>query len=1133
MKKRTKTIPEKTLWQRLPFRWRAIFLILALIAASYAFRHVFPLTPPLDKHQQCAQVDEFSVESVWESLDEASATDLELAGQAVPESLKKTGRVNGIYVSKLLQTGKKIRIAYAEFTPESVAEDDANNALAETTAADAPAGVPAAETPNPIPAASDAPGQTTKPVAEPTELATESTATEPTATDDATELATEPPATEPTEFATKSSATDAADADALAAEPTGTTVADANDALERTTKPIAAVAGTTDAGTVASNDSGATAAKSDAPDVPDASDAPDVPGASGSSENFGSDALAAAAKKVEEFYEQSKEKIVEAWREWREEEPVPVIMIHGAGSDGGALYAAARELIRSGAATRVIVPDLPGAGASERNAADYSIEAASGEMFSLLDALGIREAHVFGFGQGGGIALYMAHGAPERVKSLALVSSTGAQEFELLGNHIVNKIVYTFHLGFFKIAQDVLPHFGLMDIGNVNKAFARMLWDSDVSDLKKFIREWNGPIFLAHGKNDILSPLETAEYTARLAPQSVKHFVPGGHYVFLKNPIVFADTYADFLRKLRLPSDAEALSRAEPVPAAEPFPPIEAAHGVRVLVLMLVILVCTFVAEDPTCLASGLLVAQGLIEFVPAMLACLFGIFIGDSALYMIGRFFGRPVLRKPPFKWVISEQEVDRMSDWFEKNPKGFALIVSARFIPGSRVPIFVAAGIMRLNMVKLIALFFIAAAVWTPPLILLAEKVGAGVVEKFKEWHHNAAWIVIGAIVALWLLTHYILPAFTWLGRRRHVMLRRQWTRHEFWPPFILKIPPLIHFWLQAVVHRSFTVFTLASRGLGDDGGHPAGSKFEHYTNFFSENNDALSAAVSVKTFFVPAAEPLDARLETALTIMRKNEISFPCVIKPDIGDGGVGVCIALSREHLRNWFEVNPDDAVLQELVGGNEYEVVWSRRPGHKHGRIQTVVQKDFVVVKGDGERKLEELIWADDTSVSNGKLFSRLNFKVATRVLAAGETYALAPIGSRSRGANFHSRPDLRIGEFSRLIDRLADACGDVHYLVLDIRAPNDAALLAGRALKITGVKGAGAVAETIFDGYVRMGAAYSSAFRQLSYCFKIGTQISAEQSVKPALSAFRLFELWGTARGRADNYVKFPHDVKI
>ena len=971
-----KTIPEKNLWQRLPMRWRVVFVFIALVGASYGMRQMFPMTPTPRDGQKIAEVKEFFVDTVFEAPEESPETNVAklLRGNRENAKAARNARVAGVYVSKLAETGGNVRLAYKEFT------------RAET-----------------IPAETHVPENA------------------------------ENPATLP--------------------EKAGA--------------------------------------------LWDAS-------------------IAAAA---------------DAWKNFRTEKQSPVLLIHGVGSDGSELYKVARELVAQGA-ERVIVPDLPGAGASQRDVREYSIEASAGTLFSLLDTLEIANANVLGFGEGGGVAIYMAHQQPERVRSLALAASVGAQEFELLGNHIVNKIVYTFHLGFFKLVQDVLPHFGLMDRGNVNKAYARVLWDSDISELKKYVREWDGPLFLAHGKDDLISPFVSAQYNAALAPHAQTHFVAGGHYTLLREPKSFADDYAKFLAKLASASETKKLSRqletsvsAETAGAAEyVYPPIEAAHGARVLVLMLVILVCTFVAEDPTCLASGLLVAQGLIDFVPALLACLIGIFIGDLALYLIGRFLGRTILKKPPFKWIVSEQQIDEMSERFSKNPKGLALIVSSRFIPGSRVPTFIAAGIMKLDWHKLIILFFIAAALWTPPLILLAEKVGASVIEQFKEWHHNAAWIVIGAIVALYLTTHYIIPAFTWRGRRRHVMTRHHITRHEYWPRLILSAPVFAQFLFLSLIYRSFSLWTLANRAFGETGGMPAGSKFDIYKKFLGENSAA------VKTIRVPAEKDLDARLVATLSAMSEAGIAFPCVFKPEIGDGGIGVCIVRSNAHLKNWLEANIDDAIAQEFVGGNEYEVIWSRRPGRREGRIQSVVQKDFVCVKGDGERKLDELIWAHDKGVSNGLLFSKLNFRKADRVLKAGEIFPLAPLGTRIKGARFFSRPELRAGTLANVIDEIADACGDVHFVCLDIRAASDDALLAGNGIRITGVKGAGTFSSAIFDGYVRLGRAYARVYKQMNFCFSVGAELRDDQKLNPTISAFRLFEIWGTARGRSDNYVKEPEE---
>lgn len=993
-----KTSSEKNLWQRLPVRWRVIFTIIALIAASYGVRHYFPLTPSLRDGQKTAAVNALTVETVFETPD---AAEKEIAPQNrkkitdIVKDKPRKARVSGVYVSKLVETGNKVQIAYKEFfrnPPE---------------------------------------------------------AGEPSATEEDSPMHKENIA-----FA------------------------------DRITQLIIRQTQSSDSSSISGN--------------------------------------------VDKIVSASRNFIEEVWKRFRTEKQAPVLLIHGVGSDGTQLEALAEELIKRGV-EHVIVPDLPGAGSSQRELEDYSIEASAGMLYSLLDELGIKKVNVLGFGEGGGVAVFMAHQQPARLKSIALASSVGAQEFELLGNHIVNKIVYTFHLGFFKFAQDVLPHFGLMDYGNVNKAYARVLWDSDISELKKYLREWNGPTYIAHGKDDLISPFASAQYSAALAPQAQTYFCDGGHDALLDDPKTFADNYAAFLVRLATPSEVEALSRPpQSIPANADgnysYPPIEPAGGARVIVLMLIILVCTFVAEDPTCLAAGLLVAQGLIGFIPACLACLVGIFIGDLVLYLIGRFLGRPILRKPPLKWLVSEQQIDEMSERFSKNPKGLALIVSSRFIPGSRVPTFVAAGIMKLDWHKLIFLFFIAAALWTPPLILLAEYVGASVIEQFKEWHHNAAWVVIVAIVALYLISHYIIPAFTWRGRRRHVMTRRQITRHEFWPNFILHTPVILQFIWLGIIYRSFTIFTLANRAFGPTGGMAAGSKFETYKKFVG------NSAAGVKTVRIPAEKDLNTRWENALKILKNEKIAFPCVIKPEIGDGGIGVYIAQSSAHLRAWLDANVDDAVAQEFVGGNEYEVIWSRRPGRKDGRIRSVIQKDFVCVKGDGERKLEDLIWADDHGVCNGKLFSKQNFRKADMVLKPGKYYPLAPTGSRIRGARFIARPELRTGTISKAIDALADACGDVHYICLDIRAASDEALSNGEAIRITSVKGAGTIASSLYDGYVRMGSAYTQTYKQLDFCFSVGAELRDELHLRPEISIWRLFELWGTARGRSDNYVKEPTD---
>jgi pimeloyl-ACP methyl ester carboxylesterase len=73
----------------------------------------------------------------------------------------------------------------------------------------------------------------------------------------------------------------------------------------------------------------------------------------------------------------------------------------------------------------VIAPDLPGHGASEAGAGDYSIGALASGLRDLLLALGHERATVVGHSLGGGVAMQLAYQYPEMVERLVLVSSGG------------------------------------------------------------------------------------------------------------------------------------------------------------------------------------------------------------------------------------------------------------------------------------------------------------------------------------------------------------------------------------------------------------------------------------------------------------------------------------------------------------------------------------------------------------------------------------------------------------------------------------------------------------------------------------------------------------------------------------
>ncbi len=100
----------------------------------------------------------------------------------------------------------------------------------------------------------------------------------------------------------------------------------------------------------------------------------------------------------------------------------PLVLLHGL---PGSSEAWRQVLAPLAAGHRVIAPDLPGCGRSDKPHTGYEVGRLAGHMLDLLDALGLEQVNLVGHSLGGHVALTMALDQPERVRSLALVDARG------------------------------------------------------------------------------------------------------------------------------------------------------------------------------------------------------------------------------------------------------------------------------------------------------------------------------------------------------------------------------------------------------------------------------------------------------------------------------------------------------------------------------------------------------------------------------------------------------------------------------------------------------------------------------------------------------------------------------------
>src|SRR5829696_668379 len=226
---------------------------------------------------------------------------------------------------------------------------------------------------------------------------------------------------------------------------------------------------------------------------------------------------------------------------------------------------------------------------------------------------------------------------------------------------------------------------------------------------------------------------------------------------------------------------------------------------------MLLLALATFGSEDAACVAAGVLVAQGRIGIAGAVLGCAAGIFVGDVGLFAAGRIIGRRIIARWPFKRMISPASLAAASA--SLNASGPSVILASRFLPGTRVPTYIAAGVLGLDAWLFTRAFAVAALLWTPLLVGVSALTASGAAPALQA--RTAAGMIALPAACVGAL-HVLRRVVTHRGRRRLAGAWLRLTRWEFWPPWVFYPPVLAWIAWLIVRHRSVTVFTAANPGM-----------------------------------------------------------------------------------------------------------------------------------------------------------------------------------------------------------------------------------------------------------------------------------------------------------------------------
>jgi membrane protein DedA with SNARE-associated domain len=148
------------------------------------------------------------------------------------------------------------------------------------------------------------------------------------------------------------------------------------------------------------------------------------------------------------------------------------------------------------------------------------------------------------------------------------------------------------------------------------------------------------------------------------------------------------------------------------------------------------------ISEDSAVVSGALLAWKGVLPHWQAFLACFFGMWSSDLAIYLIVKLGGTTVMQSRWMRRLVSSNKMEVASRWFARYG-GFALVFS-RLVLGTRTALLVVAGLMRYPTRRFLAVTAAGAAGWLLIVFTLFTILGPPFVAVF-----GLRWVV--ALVAL----------------------------------------------------------------------------------------------------------------------------------------------------------------------------------------------------------------------------------------------------------------------------------------------------------------------------------------------------------------------------------------------
>ena len=236
------------------------------------------------------------------------------------------------------------------------------------------------------------------------------------------------------------------------------------------------------------------------------------------------------------------------------------------------------------------------------------------------------------------------------------------------------------------------------------------------------------------------------------------------------------------------------------------------------------------------------------------------------------------------------------------------------------------------------------------------------------------------------------------------------------------------------------------------------------------------------------------LPAKLEDIRRTIRENNLYFPLIFKPDLGERGWMVKKIRTEQDIINYLGEIRINFLIQELVDlPLEFGVFYVRYPSEPNGKVTSIVGKEMLSVTGDGSQSLRQLILKKERAKLQWESLQIIYKDRLESIIPAGEKIELVSVGNHCLGTKFLNANHLITDRLSTSFDAISKKVDGFYFGRYDLRTSSLEDLERGN-IKIMELNGCGAEPAHIYQPGFSLRVAMRVLFRHWHDIYRISVE---------------------------------------